>query len=108
MTNPIKGEINLRLGKTEYKTRLTIDSIIKIENELDKGILAITQKIADGDVRVSELRGILLHALRGGGNDFSEKDVSAIISEVGIVDACRAVAEILTVSLISPENEPEE
>ena len=108
MTNPMKGEIQITLGEEEYKTRLTIDSIIRIETELDKGILAITQKIGDADVRVGELRTVLLHALRGGGNDLSEKDVSGIIAEVGIVDACRAVAEILTASLMSPKNEPEE
>ena len=78
MTNPMKGEMSLKLGKNEYKTRLTIDSIIRIETELDKGILAITQKIGDADVRVGDLRTVLLHALRGGGNDLSEKDVSEV------------------------------
>ena len=36
MTNPLKGEIEIELGGETYKCRLTIDSLVKIEDELDK------------------------------------------------------------------------
>ena len=104
MTNPLKGEMMIMLGETEYKARLTVDAIVKIETTLDKGILLITQRLSEADVRVSELRTILLHALRGGGKDYQEKDIDKIIAETGIVGCCKAVAELLTASLIS-ENE---
>ncbi len=104
MTNPLKGEMMITLGETEYKARLTVDAIVKIETTLDKGILLITQRLGEADVRVSELRTILLHALRGGGKDLQEKDVDKIIAETGIVGCCKAVAELLTASLVS-ENE---
>ena len=39
MANPLKGEIPLTLGKETYKCRLTIDALVRIEDELDKGIL---------------------------------------------------------------------
>tara|TARA_Y100000114_G_scaffold76440_1_gene70080 strand:+ start:2045 stop:2344 length:300 start_codon:yes stop_codon:yes gene_type:complete len=94
----------ITLGETEYKARLTVDAIVKIETTLDKGILLITQRLGEADVRVSELRTILLHALRGGGKDLQEKDVDKIIAETGIVGCCKAVAELLTASLVS-ENE---
>jgi hypothetical protein len=67
MTNPLKGEMMITLGKKQYKTRLTIDAIIKIENELGDGILAITHRLGEANIRVTELRTVLLHAMRGGG-----------------------------------------
>jgi hypothetical protein len=37
MTNPLKGQIEVTLGSETYKARLTIDSLVKIEDELDTG-----------------------------------------------------------------------
>ena len=34
MTNPLKGEVEVKLGKETYQCRLTIKSLIKIETEL--------------------------------------------------------------------------
>lgn len=101
MTNPMKGEIQITLGEEEYTTRLTIDAIIKIESALDKGILSITQRLSEADIRVNELVVILTHALRGGGNNLKEKDVMKLVGEAGIVPCCQAVAELLTSTLVS-------
>ena len=46
MANPLKGEIPLTLGKETYKCRLTIDALVRIEDELDKGILELATAIA--------------------------------------------------------------
>jgi len=100
MTNPLKGEMTIKLGEEEYKTRLTIDSIIKIEEQLDRGILGITQRLAEADIRVQHLCVILYHALRGGGNDVTEKAVKVIVDKVGLVPSCQAVAELLTAALM--------
>ena len=108
MTNPLRGQIQLSKGSKTYKCRLTVDSMIKIETELDTGILAITQKLSEADIRVNDLTVILLHALRGGGNDFQEKQIHGIISEAGLGGSCTAVAELLTQTLSDPNAEEEE
>ena len=105
MTNPLKGEVQVNLGTEVYNCRLTIDAIIKIETQLDKGILHVTQRLAEADIRVSELSVILLHALRGGGNDIDEKEVKRLIQEHGIVVCCQAVAELLTSVLMKDVND---
>jgi hypothetical protein len=102
MTNPLKGQILINLGGKDYTCRLTIDAIIKVETELDKGILQITQKLSDADIRIGELAVVLLHSLRGGGNDVSLDDVKKIIQNGGIVNACTAVAELLVSTLSDP------
>ena len=47
MTNPLKGEIEIELGGESYKCRLTIDSLVKIEDELNLGILEIASNISE-------------------------------------------------------------
>jgi len=108
MTNPQKGQIPIELGGETYICRLTIDALISIETALDKGILAITQDLSQADVRLSEISVVLLHALRGGGNDFDDKKVKSLIQNTGIVNSCSAVATLLVSSLNDPNSEEDE
>jgi hypothetical protein len=105
MANPLKGQILVKLGGKDHTCRLNVDAIISIETELDKGILSITQKLSEADVRMGELVCILLHAIRGGGNDVSEKDIKNLIQDAGIVDTCSAVASLLVSTMSDPSSE---
>ena len=108
MTNPLKGEIDIDLGGQTYKCRLTIDALVKIENELDTSVIELTSNIAEGKVRLNYLLTILRYALRGGGNDFQEKDIKNIITEAGLVRASVVVANLLAQTLTDPEAENQE
>lgn len=105
MTNPLKAQINLDLGGKSYKARLTIDSIIQIEQSTGCGIIKLAQKMSEADIRMMDLISVLTPALRGGGNDLQENDVKKIVSEVGIIDSAKAVAQLLTSSLTADSNE---
>jgi hypothetical protein len=102
MTNPLKGQVEVSLGTETYKCRLTIDSLIKIENELDMGILSIATKMSNADVRIYELLVVLRYALRGGGNDIDQKELFKMIEGAGIVEASKAVAQLLADVLSDP------
>lgn len=108
MTNPMKGETTIDLGGDTYTCRLTVDALIKIETELDKGILAITQRISEADVRLNDLAVILYHALRGGSNDVTQTDIKRIIANAGIVQSCQAVALLLVQTMSDPNAEESE
>ena len=105
MTNPLKGQIEVKLGSNTYKARLTVDAIITIETTVGCGIIKLAQKMADADIRLTDLITVLVQALRGGGNDFTEKDISKIIQDVGIIEATRCVAELITKSLQADSEE---
>jgi len=107
MANPLKGEIPLTLGKETYKCRLTIDALVRIEDELDKGILELATAIAEAKVRIRTLIVVLKHALRGGGNDFDDKKIGSIIQDVGIVVASTEVAKLLASTLTDHDSEEE-
>ena len=108
MTNPLKGQIEVTLGSQTYKCRLTIDSLVKIEDELDTGILELAQNIAQAKVRIRTLLVVLRHALRGGGNDFDDKKVGQIISDIGIVSASTEVAKLLVSTLNDNDSDEED
>jgi len=103
MTNPLKGEIEIELGGQTYKCRLTIDSLVKIEDELDKGILELAHDISQARVRVKTLIAVLRYALRGGGNDFDDKKIKEIITNSSLLEASTTVAQLLADSLTDPE-----
>ena len=108
MTNPLKGQIEVTLGSETYKCRLTIDSLVKIEDELDQGILELAQNISQAKVRIRTLLVVLRYALRGGGNDFDEKQVGQIISDIGIITASTEVAKLLVATLNDNDSDEED
>lgn len=105
--NPLKGEILIKLADKEYKARLTVDSIIRIEDELNEGILQVAQKISVADVRIKTLQIILKYALRGGGNDLQAQDINRIIANTGIVPIAAEVTKMLVAVLQDDSNESE-
>ena len=105
--NPLKGEILINLADKEYKARLTVDSIIRIEDELNEGILQVAQKISVADVRIKTLQIILKYALRGGGNDLQAQDINRIIANTGIVPIAAEVTKMLVAVLQDDSNESE-
>ena len=108
MANPLKGEVLITLNKETYKCRLTIDALVRIEDELDKGILDLDTAIADAKVRIRTLIVVMRYALRGGGNDFDDKKVGEIISSVGIVVASTEVAKLLVATLTDNDSDEED
>lgn len=105
MANPLKGEIDLKLGSESYKVRLTVDSIMQIETAVGCGIIKLAQKMSDGDIRLSDLVTVLTFSLRNGGNNITDKDVIKIVQNVGIVETTKAVAEIIAKSLSNDSEE---
>ena len=107
MPNPLKGEIDLDIGGENYKARLTIDAIIRIEQAIGCGIIKLAQRMADADISVTDVTSVLTAALRGGGNDVTTKEVHKIITNAGIIEATTAVATLLTAA-ISPTDDSDE
>jgi hypothetical protein len=105
--NPLKGQALINLGGKDYKARLTIDAIIKIETALDKGILQITQKLSDGDVRLNDVCVILYHALRGGSNDLEMSEIRRIVQNTGIVPSITQMTTLL-VGLLNDDSSGED
>ena len=108
MTNPLRGQVEVQLGPKTYKARLTIDAIVQIEQTVGCGIIKLAQKMSESDISMTDIIIVLLHALRGGGNNFDERKIKSIIQDVGIVGATTAVANLIAQSLSDDSGEQTE
>jgi hypothetical protein len=108
MTNPKRGELQLKLGKNEWTARVTMDGLARIESALDCGIIKILQKLSDGDLTTTEMCAILLPIIRAGGNDIQMKDVQAAVWEGGLASAMKAAGEVLALALSGGQDEGNE
>ncbi len=105
MANHLRGEIDIKLGEETFNCKLNFDSLVRIETNLGTPILKLANKIANADILITEINFILFTAIKGGGKNLSEKDISDIVFKVGFVDAIKACGEILANALSVGENE---
>tara|TARA_Y100000004_G_scaffold185061_1_gene234762 strand:+ start:1196 stop:1549 length:354 start_codon:yes stop_codon:yes gene_type:complete len=107
-TNKLKGEYKLTLAGKDYKARLNIDAIMRIEAATNKSVIQLAQDMGTNQgITISQILVVLTNALRGGGNDLSEADVKNIIAE-GYMEAVTSVAQILTKTLTGHSEEETE
>ena len=105
MANPLKGEVEVTLGRDTYKARLTIDAIMQVEDACNCGIIKLAQNMSQADVRMSDIINVLLPALRGGGNDIDKNGVIKLVQNTGIISATTAVANLLAATLTDNSEE---
>lgn len=59
------------------------------------------QKLSEGKATITEIVNVIQPALKGGGNNLDQKDVSKMVWEAGLIEGMRVAGEILTVALNS-------
>jgi len=97
--NKLKAEKLLQFNDTEYKARMSLDTIIRIEQALNCSILKLGNKLAQADITMSEIISIVTLAIRAGGNNIQEKDVKGLIAEIGLLEAIKIAGELVTLAL---------
>lgn len=99
MTNPHRGELEVNLAGKTYQAKITLDSIVRIEQSLNVSIVKVAQLLANAEMTVEQICQVLLIALRGGGNKLEKKDIQNIVWEAGLVQAMSVSGEILSAIL---------
>jgi len=103
--NKLKGEYELTLAGKQYKARLNIDAIMRIEETTGKSVILLAQEMGmNQGITVSQILIVLYNGLRGGGNDVSEADVKQMIGE-SYLESITAVAQLLTKTLTGNSEE---
>ncbi len=105
--NKLKAEKIIVVNDVEYKARMPIDTIMRIETALNCGLLKLAQRLTEADITLSEVVQFLTLALRGGGNDIKEKEVKALVNSMGLVEAFKVTGEIIALALDTNEEEKE-
>lgn len=97
--NVMRAEKNLLINNKEYKAKMSVDTIMRIEDSLGGSIFGIAKKFEIPDVRVNELLVIIYQCVRAGGHDITEKDIKSYISSVGIVEATKTAGALIVLGL---------
>ena len=103
--NKLRGETLVNLAGKDYKARITINSIMQIEDQVGMGIIKLAQMMSEWDIRMSHIVKVLTPALRGGGNDLQEPQIINLIEKTGVVNATAVVAQLLASTLTDNSEE---
>lgn len=95
MTNPFRGELQLKLGSKTYKSRMTVDGCMQAEAACGCSLVKIATKLSEGDLTVLDISNVLTPALKGGGNDVDHTKVAKMVYEAGLADGMRVCGEVL-------------
>ena len=103
MTNPFRGELQLKLGSKTYKSRMTVDGCMQAEAACGCSLVKIATKLSEGDLTVLDITNVLTPALKGGGNDVDHTKVAKMVYEAGLADGMRVCGEVLANVLTAGE-----
>tara|TARA_R110002110_G_scaffold235272_2_gene451297 strand:- start:215 stop:571 length:357 start_codon:yes stop_codon:yes gene_type:complete len=108
MTNPFRGELEIKLNRQVYKTRMTVNSCIQAEQKVGCSLIKLTGELSEGNLTLSQMLHILHPALRGGGNNMTADEVGELIYQAGVGQSMVAVGEVLANVLTGNSEEDEE
>jgi len=95
MENKFRGELKVSLNNTDYKTRLTLDGIMRIETATGRPVLKLATELMNSNLSITDCVHILTVAIRGGGNNMTSKQIGEIMFQSGLTEGLRVVGEIL-------------
>ena len=105
--NQYKGEVKAQLGNKERTFRLTMESIVNIENNTGKSIIQLTTDMSSAKYTFKDLLIILHEGLKGAGGNIIQKAVGDMIMESGIIKASET-AGIVLASAFTGQNKDNE
>jgi len=97
--NRLKGETILKFNDVEYKANMSLDTIIRLEEKVGLGIFELATRFSKGEFKVNQIISILTTAIRGGGNDVKDSDIKRLVNDIGIVQAVKITADLITFAL---------
>ena len=108
MTNKFRGELKVKLNKTDYNTRLTLDGIMRMEQTTGKPILQLANDLMTSKLSMTDIVSIMTIAMRGGGNNLQQKEVGEILFESGMIESMKVCSQILSNTITGGQKEDDE
>tara|TARA_R110001583_G_scaffold49594_2_gene155294 strand:+ start:18640 stop:18906 length:267 start_codon:yes stop_codon:yes gene_type:complete len=81
--------------------------MIRIENALGCSLLKLGNRLAGGDLTLTECISILTLAIRAGGNDVKDNDIKGIVDQIGIIEGIKLTGELIALGLNASESPQE-
>jgi hypothetical protein len=95
MANRSRGEITARLDGRDYTLCLTLGALGELESAFGVANLSeLFAALSRGSLCAGELNAVIAAGLRGGGNDITDSEVSAMRCEGGLAGIAAIVGEL--------------
>ena len=96
MANTRRGEVSLKLGAERYTLCLTLGALAELEDAFGvQDLTALAERFGTGRLSSRDLVTILGLGLRGGGHEFSDREVSNLALNEGIEPVAQAIVALL-------------
>jgi len=106
--NPIKAEKLLNFpNDVSYKAKMSLDTMIRIENALGSSLLKLGNRLAGGDLTLTECISILTLGIRAGGNDVKDSDIKSLVDQIGIIECIKLTGELIALGLNASDSSEE-
>jgi hypothetical protein len=96
MGNPLRGEVDLRVGEDIYKLALDVNAFCAIEGLLKMRPLEIIKQFSEAPDGLVVPRALLWGALQKN-HEMTLWDAGELLSEVGLIEARTVLSEALAV-----------
>lgn len=100
LATPLRNEVEIQIAGELRVMRATFTAIVQIEKQLGKSMIALTSRIANGDLSVTEAAYIIYYGLRGYDDKrLSLEQVGEGVLAAGLSNMSMPVIEFLTMTL---------
>lgn len=107
-TNKLRAEKILNFPNDKsYKAKMSLDTVIRIEQSLGFSILKFGNRLASTDATLTECIQVLTLALRSGGNDLKDNDVKELVQSMGLLETIKTTGDLVSLALDIGEPELE-
>lgn len=100
--NPMRGEVELKLGEKAFLLRPTFEALVRIEQELGS-LFSIVERATTGNVTLKDIVTVIWSCAEAGGSDLEREEFGRLIAESGVAQATSAFRSILTIALAGPD-----
>lgn len=100
MDNKLRNEVSIELAGETRVMRATFTAIVNIERQLNRSMMEIINRLANGNLSITETATIIYHGLRGyDDNRLSLEQVGTAVIAAGLSNVSMPVVEFVSASL---------
>ena len=104
MSNPLAGEVTVRIDGETHVAKLTLGALAELEDALgDDSLLALVQRFEGGAFSGRDVLALIMAGLRGGGWSGTRESLMTAEIEGGPAGAARVAATLLARAFTPPE-----
>lgn len=98
--NSYRGEISVKLKDQYYILKLTFDQLVKLEQEVNKGILKIAKDFSEGNYGIHDIAALLWFSLSEEGRQiYTIASLGNLVLESGLSTYASHCIDLLSLTL---------